>query len=253
MQVTAEFGNYQFLGKPLLKYARGVGRRIWRIKGRWRIRARARRTDRTRLEDLGIYGVNFAWNVCTATRHVLRLARFGRGPVTLPALVAVAGTRKRDVRIVGDKLPQYILRMHQFVEEPELLHLVIYRDCRDVTSSYLRKVRGDWRNRAWTRTADTAEKIARKWVRLIETMERNTDRLFILRYESLVTNPQLELERLAEWLGVDPSGFDATMVFGSSIGNYRRGLTPQELDDVMRVAGPTLERLGYLHDERVIG
>jgi hypothetical protein len=50
---------------------------------------------------------------------------------------------------------------------------------------------------------------------------------------------------MAEWLDVDPSGFDSERVFGSSVGSYRRGLTTKELDEVLAVAGPTLERLGY--------
>jgi hypothetical protein len=79
-------------------------------------------------------------------------------------------------------------------------------------------------------------------------MERHADLLFIIRYEELVRDPQSSLAGLAEWLHVDSAGFDVDSVKASSIGKYRKGLTPEELDDVMRVAGPTLERLNYAVD-----
>ena len=112
---------------------------------------------------------------------------------------------------------------------------------------------------------------------IADSLSSDTTELYVLgldgkRWETLAHNPDVdlgpvmvhptkhhiqavgfELHRLGQWLGVDPSGFDTKMVFGSSIGNYRRGLSPQELGDVLREAGPTLERLGYLQDEPVIG
>jgi hypothetical protein len=201
----------------------------------------------TLLRKLRIRAGNQIANGLAVSAHVLRIARQGTGPVTLPALVA-AETCNGAVRVVGDKFPQYMFRMHQFVELQDLLRLVIYRDCRDVTSSFLKKLRADWKNQAWTRPMNTAEKIARKWVEGVEIMERYAERLFVIRYETLVGDADAELRRVAEWLEVDPSGFDPGKVFGSSVGNYRRGLTADELDDVLKVSGSTLERLGYRID-----
>jgi hypothetical protein len=176
---------------------------------------------------------------------LLRLARHGSGPVDLSALVAVARKTHPEARVVGDKFPRYIFELDRFVELPELLRLVIYRDCRDVTSSYLRRIRTDWKRRRWASDMDTAEKIARRWVLAIEIMERHADHLLMIRYEDLVGSPRSELQRLAEWLDVDPLDFDGTMVFNSSVGKYKQALTDRELEDVLSVAGPTLERLKY--------
>jgi hypothetical protein len=180
-----------------------------------------------------------------ATMHLLRLARQGRGQVTLSALVA-AHKYDSDTRVVGDKLPQYIFMMDRLVElTPGLCRLIIYRDCRDVTSSYLLMTRTKWSDRPWIHATDTAEKIARNWVHAIEIMERHVADLFVIRYEDLVGDPQSELRRLAEWLDVDPRGFNARRVSDSSVGKYRQGLTDRELDDVLQVAGPALKRLKY--------
>jgi hypothetical protein len=83
-------------------------------------------------------------------------------------------------------------------------------------------------------------------VRAIEAMERNADRCHIIRYEELMANPREVLDALAGYLGVAPGGFDASIIRPTSVGKHREGLTAEELEQVMAVAGPTLERLGYL-------
>lgn len=244
MRVTKEFGNYLFVGKPLIGYMRGTARRARQINGKWRPYGFRHEVPKTLLQTLRIRGANQIANGVAVLAHALRIARHGTGPVTLSGLVA-AEAGDDGIRVVGDKFPQYIFRMDQFVDLPELLRLVIYRDCRDVTSSFLKKLRADWKNQSWTRPFNTAGKIARKWVDGIEIMERHAESLFVVRYEALASDAEGELRRIAEWLDVDPSGFDKERVFGSSVGSYRRGLTPKELDEVLAVAGPTLERLGY--------
>lgn len=245
MRVTKEFGNYSFVGDPLSSYMRDTVKRVNEINGRWRILGTPGQLPTALLNKLRFRGVNHAANMRVVTAHLLRLARNGRGPVTLSALVAEARRRDSRTRVVGDKLPQYIFMMDRLVDLPGLLRLVIYRDCRDVASSYLLMTRTKWRDRPWIRGTDTAEKIARSWVQAIEIMERYADRLFTIRYEDLVADPSTELHRLAQWLDVDPSGFKTNRISASSVGNYKKGLTDQELDEVLRVAGPTMERLKY--------
>jgi hypothetical protein len=92
---------------------------------------------------------------------------------------------------------------------------------------------------------DTAEKIAAQWVRAVEIMERCSDRIKMIRYEDLVQQPKRELQTLSDWLGVDPSGFPNGLIRNASIGNYKSGLTNEELTNVMKIAGTTLARLGY--------
>ena len=234
MRVTNEFSNFAFLGDSLPVYAARAGKRILEINGASRI--------------IGKYGTrrtNYLGNVQAVTAHLLRLARMGVGRITLSAIVEEARKSDPDALVVGDKMPQYIFIMDRLVSVPGLRRIVIYRDCRDVTSSFLQMVRTKWRHRIWVRELDTAEKIALRWVRGIEIMERYSQDLFTIRYEDLVREPESRLQRLAEWLGVDPSGFKAKWVSDSAVGKYRQGLTARELDDVMRVAGTTLERLRY--------
>jgi hypothetical protein len=165
--------------------------------------------------------------------------------VTVDDLVRADGQGEGELRVVGDKLPGYALMMDRLAPLPQLLRLVIYRDCRDVTSSFLRKVRTDWKRQRWICYVDTAEKVAIRWVRAMEDLENRATDLHIIRYEELVADPRVVVERLAEWLQVDPGGFEPGMVSASSIGKHLQGLTKSELDDVLKVAGPTMERLNY--------
>ncbi len=45
---------------------------------------------------------------------------------------------------------------------------------------------------------------------------------------------------------MDPSAFDQTRVRATNVGKYETGLSGEEIDRVVEVAGPTMERLGYL-------
>lgn len=245
MRVTNEFGNYAFIGDSFPTYVAQTVKRIGVINGKWRILGPPGHVPARFSNELRLRGGNQTANIGAVAVHLLRLARRWPTRVTLSALVAEAGKDDPQTRIVGDKLPRYTFMMDRLVALPELLRLVIYRDCRDVASSFLRKVRGDWERQRWTRNADTAEKIARRWVRAIEMMDSYSDHLFAIRYEDLVSDPRSELLRLAKWLDVDPQGFNARMVSDTSVGKHKQGLTAQELDTVLEVAGPTLERLKY--------
>jgi hypothetical protein len=92
---------------------------------------------------------------------------------------------------------------------------------------------------------NTAEKIALSWVRSIELMERHKDKVHIIRYEDLVLEPGPVLKALGDWLGVDPAGFPKGLAHPASFGKYKTGLTGEELETVMELAGPTMARLGY--------
>jgi hypothetical protein len=79
-------------------------------------------------------------------------------------------------------------------------------------------------------------------------MERHREQLCAIRYEDLVLRPREELDRIAEWLEVDPGGFDEARirkVQQESIGKHSSGLTRDELSVVMDIAGPAMARLGY--------
>lgn len=248
MRVTNEFGNYAWIGDPYPKYAARAAARIHRIRGKWRILGRPGFVPPRFSDEIRIRSGNHAANIRDGAVHLLRLGRHSVGRVTLDALVEEASDGDPRILVVGDKLPRYAYMLNEFVQHPRLQRLVIYRDCRDVTSSFLRKLRTDWKRQRWTRHFNGADRIARRWVRAIEEMEHYRDHLHVVRYEELVADPRPGLDRIADWLGVDPSGLDAGRVSDSSIGKHRQGLTPQELDDVLRIAGSTLRRLGYALD-----
>lgn len=69
-----------------------------------------------------------------------------------------------------------------------------------------------------------------------------------LRYEALAADPQATAVTLAAHLETDPAPLAAELarVHDRSIGRYRRDLTPEQIDEVEREAGPLLRELGYL-------
>ncbi len=231
-----EFGNLVFLGRSYEEYVHHIFDRWRRVQGRLAF-------------DISYHGNPLRMkinNMGFALRHLYHFRRYCDGVATAVSIEAAFRAMYPKAKIVGDRWPHYLFRMDKYVQEDNLIRLVIYRDCRDVTSSFLVQARTNWKNTKWVRNVDSAEKMAAKWVRGIEIMEKHADKLVILQYEALVHEPEKELRRVSEAIGVDPSGFPAGMIDPGSIGKYQKGLTPQELESMMAVAGPTMERLGYL-------
>ena len=102
-----------------------------------------------------------------------------------------------------------------------------------------------WKGLRFTQNIDTIEKITSRWVYGIEQMLSHEGRIHIVRYEDLVSDPRRVLTGVGEWLGVDPAAFPTLDARPTSIGKHRDGLSDAELTVVNRIAGPTLERLGY--------
>ena len=76
---------------------------------------------------------------------------------------------------------------------------------------------------------------------------RNPERTLELRYEELTTDPAASAKRLARQLELDPQLLAASLAAARdrSVGRWRRDLTPEQLEDVEREAGPLLRELGY--------
>lgn len=183
-----------------------------------------------------------------AARYLPALRRNDRGLIDVASVERALRTVSPHARVVGDKTPHYVFQLDRVAGMPGLSCLIIYRDCRDVVSSMLQRVRTTWRKRSWSRDVDNAEKVAARWVQSVEVMERHRDQICTVRYEDLVSRPGTELERLAQWLAVDPAGFAEARIRSvatASVGKYRTGLTEEELATVMHIAGPTMARLGY--------
>jgi len=232
--LTVEFDNFQGLNQPLRENIR-------LILKRWR-------TVRLRNDFLPpsmLKRANFVRNHAFIPVYLLGLLRSNRDNVELPAIEGALRPLFPHARVVGDKYPDYVFQLSRLSRAEDLQCIIIYRDCRDVTSSALVQSRTKWRDTHFVQYFDTAEKVAARWVRAIEMMERHRARVYAIRYEDLVRDPKRELGALAARLSIDPAGFPANWLREDRVGKHMRGLTADELATVMHVAGPTLERLGY--------
>lgn len=230
--ITNEFNYFSGLDKTFTENKRSILERLW-----------GKTASGQALH-------NHFRNYVFVARYLYNLRRYKDGHIiNLPAIEKALRGTFPEIRIVGDKTPSYVFLLDNFVQTNGLSNLIIFRDCRDVVSSTLQRVRTKWRTKRWTENVDTAAKVAARWVRSIEIMERNRKQVHIVRYEDLVRRPNREVERLAKMLGVDPLGFSGYVVSNirdSSIGKFRTGLTKGEIETVVKIAGPTMAKLGYI-------
>ncbi len=231
--VTLEFKNFQFVGQPYLEYSHNMLR-----YGRRKEEAFDSSYQGNKYKKLH--------NLVFAIRYLLILRRYCRKRISFEAIEMALKRMYPKSLIIGDKYPDYIFMIEKFLKADRLCRVVIYRDCRDVTSSFLRQARTEWKNLPWINKVNTAKRIAKKWVHAIEVMELYADKLHIIRYEDLVQQPKRTMGLLGEYLGIDPLGFRVGMPRAGRISKYKQGLTEEELADVVEIAGPTMERLGYL-------
>jgi hypothetical protein len=91
--------------------------------------------------------------------------------------------------------------------------------------------------------ASDAARAAWAWRSYVTAARAVSDRVVEVRYEVLAE----EAPRIAGHVGVEPGQLAATLsrFHDRSIGRYRRDLSPEQLADVERVAGPLLRELGY--------
>jgi hypothetical protein len=239
MRIANEFGCFADVG---LTVGQAVAARLaqWRlVNGRWAFDSRFASHPRRHWHNLS-FGLGYGW----------QLARVSRGKVTVTAVAHALQKQLGETAVVGDKLPQYTPLLPTLLAQEAVKVLLIYRDGRDVTSSFLENVRTVWQTRSWASELNTAEKIAHHWVAQMNQMAELKatclpSQLHIMQYEQLVAEPDAALAALAAWLGVAPGGFPLQQVKTSSIGKYRQGLSPAEIAQVEAVAGPTLRQLGY--------
>ncbi|NEB00794.1 sulfotransferase [Streptomyces sp. SID13726] len=145
---------------------------------------------------------------------------------------------------------------------PRAHFIHIVRDGRDLAASHLKTV-PDWGYRS-------VAEAAHGWLEVV-TRARGTapaDRYLEVRYEDLVTRPRETAERMLDHLGLAwdesvlrhaeqehalfnrPWGHPAAEAAGKPVhtgrnGRYLQDLTPGEIAEFERIAGPELERLGY--------
>lgn len=95
--------------------------------------------------------------------------------------------------------------------------------------------------------ASEATRAAWAWRRYVTAARRSTERTLEIRYENLVADPGGTAAELAAHLGSDPGQLTEalSMVHGRSVGRWRDVLSPDQVADVEREAGPLLRELGY--------
>lgn len=240
LRVANEFGCFADVGLTV-RQAWAARWAQWRlVNGRWAFDSNFATHPRRHWHNLW-FTVGYCW----------RLAQVTQGRVAVEDVgFALRGSLGVETAVTGDKLPQYMSILPRLLTHPDVKVIIIYRDCRDVTSSFLEKVRTVWQARSWASQLDTAEKIARNWINQIEQMEQLAAeyapaQVHLVRYEQFVSEPLTVLNDLARWLNVTPAGFPLQQVRVSSIGKYQQGLTQAEIAQVMAIAGTTLQRLEY--------
>lgn len=236
--MTNEFGCFNYLDRPYSDHACAMLSRWQEVEGRWPYKKAYAGQSRRKFRK---------WlNLFFTLRYLSALGRRGLGEVTVPRAYQAYLQLFPEAAIVGDKLPGYLFCIEKFTGIAEMKRVVIYRDCRDVVSSFLVKTRTDWHAMDWVKRVDTATKIAQRWVEGINRMELHAEHLHLLCYESLVQQPHREVARLAEYLGVEAQGFAPDMVRTDKVGKHRQGLTQAELDGILEIAGAAMGRLGYV-------
>ena len=122
----------------------------------------------------------------------------------------------------GDKSPGYALhvpRIAELLPEAHFVHLI--RDGRDVRLSQLK--RGS--------NHPNAKKHARRWRKRVRTAQRAGEKLpgryMELRYEDLIADPEPELRRICEFVGLD---FDPAMLAYHERAGERLGEIDRDLE-----------------------
>ena len=92
-----------------------------------------------------------------------------------------------------------------------------------------------------------ARRAAWAWRRYVTAARAVPERTVELRYEALVANPHAEADRLAAALDTEPVPLRTAFAraHDTSVGRWRRDLTPEQIADVEAEAGGLLAELGY--------
>lgn len=243
MTITHEFGTFCELGRPYTIYKKSLLKRWGESKFlAYRVFRSDLKNTRIRRWLRAFRGHIFL------VRYLSRMRAYRFGRIEFPVIEkTLRGFFPNDL-IIGDKWPEYVMMLNKLVplmDQHDVKIVIIYRDCRDVTASTLNLVRTSWKHQAWVKNADTAEKVAQRWVNAIEMMEQHREKILTICYEELVRDSKTQLQRLADYLGVQVSGFPDGMIRNTKMGKYQSALTEDELASIYRVAGSTMLRLGY--------
>ncbi len=170
---------------------------------------------------------------------------------------------------VGEKTPhhsRHVERLHQLF--PSAKFIFVYRDPRDVIASQLRMPWARWshlgRARSWVKIMRRAQYLEKIFPADVYTM---------LRYETLIEQPEVEIRRLCVFLGeayhkqmlhfdrgkrseftereADLKMKTLRPISNASIGSYASELSARRIAGIERIAGSLLKEFGYEPDRNV--
>jgi hypothetical protein len=151
---------------------------------------------------------------------------------------------------------------------PDAREVFLVRDFRDMVASVLAwraRFGGSWFGHAAAETDEAfVHSLGRFAANLVASRRRRADKAHVLRYEDLLTGPEVTVSGLVAYLGVDPAGagreamaasllertpeserYRTTETARASIGRWRRDL-PEELKRAAQEAfAPALVEFGY--------
>ena len=95
----------------------------------------------------------------------------------------------------------------------------------------------------------TLEVCATQWVACVETcLEQLTDvdpnRQVEVRYEALMLDPQKQLQRIADFIGVDGQ-FESSRFNSKNIGKHKAAFSKEQMESLHPILFPTLTKLNY--------
>ncbi len=155
-------------------------------------------------------------------------------------------------RFLAERTPLHVYHLDLIdAIYPDASFVHIVRDGRDVARSL--------RSQPWGPV--TLTEAAEEWRSSVAAAReaRQPERLLEVRYEELLARPEDSFRALYEWLGLEvtPAIMKAALVEAKSVANltasdprvaatkWRSGASPEELEEIERVAGPLLAELGY--------
>ncbi len=168
-----------------------------------------------------------------------------------------------DAYYTCDDTPKHLFYLREIFELfPQAKVIVCTRDIRDFLLSYQ-----NW----WRRSPSSARirvlyhpiMTSLLWrssmnVALASLNEFSSEQVLLQRYEDLVASPQIQVQRICEFLQIQyidellqldshNSSFESnnTGIFSSSVGRWRRELAPEEVWWAQRLGSHNMARLGY--------
>lgn len=219
---------------------------------------------------------NLEWLAQSYDLSVAELEAMRAGAPSQAAFIDAFATRVRTQRHKvrwAEKTPQNIRFLDWITERfPQASIIHIIRDGRDVVCSMRQHPDWRWLDGQWQKVLvpRSVETYARRWLAdvAVGIAWRDDPRYVEVRYEDLVTDPQVTLRAICDGIGaghdaawlsdIGQAGPDSEPSDGQtkrpdyegavsavSVGRWRTDLSADERAEVERLCGPQLRELGY--------